>query len=242
MVFLNGCSTKGQVERLLQLGIKAVVATSASVEDDKATAFAEYFYKKLANGGSLQQSFSYALDSLQFEQGAMPGPQLYGPGQSRSISLEGLGQEDAPPWGLYYQDEEALKWTLPYSLSFPGSDLAEKSSYEPNEYIYPILGEMAAYDSRLEEDIRDLEDDREFLELIIKNFPWNIGSQIGKLVSNDTEMLRLGTARLEQAVNTYIAAAQFIFFATLSQVWNEKNTGGIWLLPGRSLYLYKKQQ
>ena len=44
LVILNGCSTQGQIRPLLDLPTKPVViATSASVDDHKATLFSHYF-------------------------------------------------------------------------------------------------------------------------------------------------------------------------------------------------------
>ncbi|MBP9077502.1 MAG: CHAT domain-containing protein, partial [Haliscomenobacter sp.] len=61
LVFLNGCATLNQVARLQELGIKAVIATSRPVEDDKAQFFAEEFYKNLATGNfTLKESFLQA--------------------------------------------------------------------------------------------------------------------------------------------------------------------------------------
>lgn len=47
LVFLNGCSTKGQVYSLLQKGIPVVIATSAPVEDKKANEFSSRFFQAL---------------------------------------------------------------------------------------------------------------------------------------------------------------------------------------------------
>ncbi|MCB0558849.1 MAG: CHAT domain-containing protein [Lewinellaceae bacterium] len=225
LAFLNGCSTQGQVEGLLELGIPAVIATTTQIGDSQATGFAEYFYQKLANGGTLAQSFEHACASLAFEHGAERAPRLYRLEESRGAGFEDAEGEDMP-WGLFYKAEnaEVLDWVLPRQLSL-SAGFDEASSFELNGYIYSILGEMAANNSKLEEDIQSMEDDRELLELIIKNFPWNIGAQVGKLVSNDPAMLHPGLPRLEQLLNTYLSAAQFMFFTTLSQVWDECNSG-----------------
>lgn len=47
LVFLNGCSTAGHVDRLLEAGIKAIVSTSHSVLDDLAAELAARFYTEL---------------------------------------------------------------------------------------------------------------------------------------------------------------------------------------------------
>ena len=47
LVVLNGCNTEQQVYGLLDLGVKAVVATSDVVRDDRAMAFAIELFKSL---------------------------------------------------------------------------------------------------------------------------------------------------------------------------------------------------
>ena len=49
LVFLNGCSSKGQVKALFEAGVKAVIATSVPIQDRNAVRVAEQFYQALAN-------------------------------------------------------------------------------------------------------------------------------------------------------------------------------------------------
>ena len=49
LVFLNGCSTLGHVQKLFEAGVKAVIATAVPIEDKKALAFSSAFDKALAN-------------------------------------------------------------------------------------------------------------------------------------------------------------------------------------------------
>ena len=60
LVFLNGCATYGHVRALLDAGVPAVITTSHSVKDDIACRFATYFYKSLASGLNLNESFEEA--------------------------------------------------------------------------------------------------------------------------------------------------------------------------------------
>ncbi|NJL15011.1 MAG: CHAT domain-containing protein [Microscillaceae bacterium] len=61
LVFLNGCATQGQVQELLQRGVKSVLATAVPIQDNKATEFATQFYQSLASQASLQQAFNEAV-------------------------------------------------------------------------------------------------------------------------------------------------------------------------------------
>ena len=60
LVFLNGCSTRGQVRGLLAAGVPAVVATTRDVDDATATAFAVRFYRALAVGATVRRAFAEA--------------------------------------------------------------------------------------------------------------------------------------------------------------------------------------
>src|SRR4029079_8343683 len=60
LVFLNGCATRPQVEQLLAAGVKAGIATSVPIRDDKATEFAARFYEALASRRTIAQAFEVA--------------------------------------------------------------------------------------------------------------------------------------------------------------------------------------
>ncbi|HEY2738748.1 MAG TPA: CHAT domain-containing protein, partial [Thermoanaerobaculia bacterium] len=61
LVFLNGCSTQGQVQDLLASGVPAVIATSENIPDAVATEISSRFYKALASGAPLRTSFTEAV-------------------------------------------------------------------------------------------------------------------------------------------------------------------------------------
>lgn len=219
-VFLNGCSTGPQVKRLLQLGIPVVIATSSLIDDSKASEFAGYFYEKLANRGTLRQAFDYASDSLQLKYKAFARPGVQVVAVTRNLGfLEEQGETELE-WKLYYNEArpEVLDWPLPLPpppvMQRPEPEVA----YEVNEYLYPVLEEMARHDANIEDGLERMEDEREYFEMIIKNFPWNIGSQFGLLVGEK----KVGRCRLEQVVSTYIACGQWLYFVPLSQLWKER--------------------
>lgn len=60
LVFLNGCSTKGQVDALLDAGVERVIATSRAINDGVATKFALEVYESLLNGADLDAAFGEA--------------------------------------------------------------------------------------------------------------------------------------------------------------------------------------
>lgn len=63
LVFLNGCSTVGQVDELKEAGVKAVIATSKDIDDGLASLFAGRFYRSLARYSSIAQAYQTAVDA-----------------------------------------------------------------------------------------------------------------------------------------------------------------------------------
>ena len=61
-VFLNGFSTRRQVDALLDAGVSIVIATSQAIVDEVATEFADRFYTGLAGGATIRAAFEEALD------------------------------------------------------------------------------------------------------------------------------------------------------------------------------------
>lgn len=64
LVFLNGCSTKDQVDFFLNNGVPAVIATSKPVSDFYACNFARLFYEKFTGGSTLEEAFAAAKNSF----------------------------------------------------------------------------------------------------------------------------------------------------------------------------------
>ncbi|MEZ4775764.1 MAG: CHAT domain-containing protein [Bacteroidia bacterium] len=60
LVFLNGCATQNHAQALIGAGVPAVVATDTAIKDRAALAFANRFYKKLADHRTIRQAFSDA--------------------------------------------------------------------------------------------------------------------------------------------------------------------------------------
>ncbi len=134
LVFLNGCSTKGQVEQLLKENIPAVIATSVAIDDQTATEFASDFYKSLAGGATIQASFEYASGVVRFKKSfEKPIIQPVSRGVvTRDIlydNLEDLTNEF--PWGLYYDKSKTkvLDYKLPSQIILPKKEQASKKGH-----------------------------------------------------------------------------------------------------------------
>lgn len=114
LVFLNGCATEGQVAKLLEAGVKSVIATSVAIEDERASAFAQQFYQSLASGADIQEAYRKASSFLKIQSETV-SPALMHLGEVRSLgSLQRNKQTDAFPWALYLPDQKpASTWKIP---------------------------------------------------------------------------------------------------------------------------------
>jgi hypothetical protein len=233
LVFLNGCSTLPQVARLLELGVKAVIATSVPIEDTKAKDFATAFYQALAVKRSLRSAFDFAVASLKTKYAAAPAAGVIKHRAAEWITADGapLDTRTELPWGLYVQEahQDVLDWRLPAPpiQRFLANPL---TNYSPNDYLPKILGAMARYDSGLRQVIEEIKagrkDKREVLPIIVQNLPWTIGAQLQKLISRSDSMRTPGLPRLQQTVNTYVITAQVLLYILVSQLWEYKRSAG----------------
>ena len=120
LVFLNGCSTQGQVDEFHKAGIPAVMATSTLIPDAGAITFAEWFYKALAAGKNLNDALLQAQGSV-LTQGDV----------ERHLGIVAQKAQENPDefWKLY-GDDEAIVWTLGDALHDPLFGLPEPQKYD----------------------------------------------------------------------------------------------------------------
>lgn len=229
LVFLNGCSTLAQVDRLMKLGVKAVIATSIPIQDTQAKDFSAWFYQALTAKRSIASAFNFAVAALNTKYTDQRTPAIV---EYRGINLDDEEEEDRElPWGLYINEneKEVLGWRLPDTpiQRFLAKPL---ENYKPNDYFPKILGAMVRYDDSLKKVIEEVKagrkDKREVLPIIIQNLPWTIGAQLQKLISRSDSMRTLGVERLQQAINTYVVAAQAMLYILISQLWEEQRKTG----------------
>ncbi|HEX5758348.1 MAG TPA: tetratricopeptide repeat protein [Thermoanaerobaculia bacterium] len=115
LVFLNGCSSRGQVQGLLDAGVPAVVATSQAIDDAVATEFAARFYQALAGGASLRTAYAEAQGAVQTRRGGLARDTY------RSFVPEAMAEERWP-WDLHVApgaEERVARWSLPLAARDP---------------------------------------------------------------------------------------------------------------------------
>jgi WD40 repeat protein len=115
LVFLNGCSTAGQVRGLLDAGVLAVIATCQVIDDAVATELSARFYQSLASGASLKTAFNEAEAAVRTRVGES-ARHAY-----RSFVPE-MMDEERWPWDLHVAPgagERFAQWSLPREARNP---------------------------------------------------------------------------------------------------------------------------
>ena len=105
LVFLNGCSSQGQVDALRSCGVPAVIATTRGIDDAVAKDFARAFYSSLVSDNSLSTAFDTAEATIQTASGSSFRGAL-----SDAFDDE-LEIEARWPWRLH-GDRDDLAWRL----------------------------------------------------------------------------------------------------------------------------------
>ncbi len=111
LVFLNGCTTRVQAEKLLAAGVPTVIATSELILDEVATDLAALFYRALASGASIRKAYSQAVAAVKTQRG----------GQIRNYFRERAASHDHWPWELHIREGSEIVegWSLPEAAGNP---------------------------------------------------------------------------------------------------------------------------
>lgn len=233
LVVLNGCSTKGQVQALLNAGVRVVIATSAPVNDRSATQFAITFFEAMADKlRSVREAFADALAAAQ-----TVNPQTLETDLNRGILTDDAHPEHTPLWGLYCQENSDLDWTLPLAASAP-------PEYIPNEQLIDaLLNALAPYNREVQ---TLLEDEEQGLErgagekkkAILACLPHPVSQQLRKLMSRERGIGedhvfydKPGLDRLRQIAHTYSTMVELLAFILLADLWKASETASPALRP-----------
>ena len=119
LVFLNGCNSAEQAKLFLEAGVKVVIATDASIDDEDAMNFAVNFYESLShptNSKSIGEAFVFAASNL-----ASKYENLKSTSAEDFIKYRGMGRLDETadfsvkqPWRLFVKEgcELYLDWKI----------------------------------------------------------------------------------------------------------------------------------
>lgn len=159
LVFLNGCSTREQVEGLFNANIPAVVATEYDIDDLLATRFAVFFYGGLANGLALHKAFDQAKTQIETVRGKQD-PELE---SHRNIGKPNRSSQ--LPWRLHIKpgSESIRNWSLTKAANnylFGLPKLEKLGQFPDNPYQRPhgFRTEDAEYFFGRDQEIRELYD------------------------------------------------------------------------------------
>ncbi len=103
LVFLNGCSTKRQVEVLQSEGILNIIATSESIEDETAMVLAKQFYTTFAQNESIERAFDTAYAFIESKEG-----DLRDSNNSRKLWKGEEEENDGLPWEKHFKKGDWL--------------------------------------------------------------------------------------------------------------------------------------
>lgn len=230
LVVLNGCSTGGQVARLLALpNHPAVIATSAPVGDRVATQFSITFFQALAEqSATVEEAFRAGVAAAK-----AAATQPFQVLENRSL---GFDNADEPAWGLFTAEgfEEKRTWKLPR----PDAGQPQATA-EPNQFLIKgLLNSLSAFDPRVKEVMEDKrktvklpgrrrlkKGDNERRNVILKCLPLPISEQIEKLVTKRRENNHVfydsfSFGRLKQLLLTYDIAMELPAFILLAQLFD----------------------
>ena len=155
LVFLNGCSTRAQVESLMRAGVPAVIATDRSIDDAVAVEFANEFYRALLSGVALQNAFELAVASTRAARGDDPR------GVCRPLGPTGA-EQSAWPWGLYTSSSgsDSNEWTIGDAVENPLFGLPPVQHRDlppvPFRHLHPYEPEHVAVFFGRDPEIREL--------------------------------------------------------------------------------------
>jgi len=216
-VILNGCSTAGQVERLLARKVPLVIATSSSVDDDKAKKFAIQLYRSLAQQDNLRHAFEAARATILTISESVP---FY-------RDTASFGNHEEPVWGLFQspEQEDTGTWTLPF-----GSSRVFGSYTVVNDLLLnTLVAALAPFNTEVnkiweheaEGEITSILDKR---EAILKCLPHPISEQVRKLLvpgegSGAIYYDQAGLPRLSQMATVYDTIMELTGFIMLAQLW-----------------------
>ncbi|MEL6195083.1 MAG: CHAT domain-containing protein [Bacteroidota bacterium] len=200
LVFLNGCSSAGKVDFLLEKGVKVVLGTQDPVEDELAGRFSANFYKHLLKSASIERAYQLAKAEVEVWHNKV--------GTMRELIYR--REKGAFVWGLHYKDanKKSLKWRImPVKRKLnPMQLLLDRMAEEKPEILTELKEELSRHGKESE--------GRVLPRVIIRNFPWPIGALVKSIqASEDNEI------KLKQYASLYITGMQLLINILYSQLW-----------------------
>lgn len=219
LVILNGCSTHGQVQSLLDAGVQCVIATSSPVGDLMARTFGISFFQSLSSGDSFNDAFEAASGATLLKDKDMK--------VFRGVRLPESSDVSMPLWGLYTQEDLDLSIALPSKAT-----VTEVPDFEPNSILIKNLSQALADQSdelgfllQKEKEGKFVSDSKKRMA-ILNSLPAPIAEHLRKLMVPISDVNdgydKLGKERLLQLIRTYEVTTELTAFTLLAQFWETR--------------------
>lgn len=223
LVILNGCSTAKQVDKLLELGVPAVIATNASINDTSAKIFGIALFQNLCQKRmTIRTAFNAALAAAQTATADKLGLDEQ---VNRDMHIPGATPR-TPFWGLFYKQAEAVdRNPVPVENNYTGA------LYEPNLQLTQTIFSALVQDGNIpalqldEKKKQEIIEDNVFQKTIMDVFPHPIAIQLKTLFAAEygSEALKKpGIKRLEQIGRVFHITTEFMGIIMISQLWELK--------------------
>ena len=233
LVFLNGCATEGQVQTLLDAGVKSVIATSVAINDSKAREFAEQFYTALVAGASIKEAFKRAKSYLETNYSKT---EIQGVAKTRGLKLR-RESKDKLPWGIYLKEEnlsvldeglpkenyhEVMINDQPYqggAIPPLNTKLVKQVfiAIKDTPYAVKLIKEAKASQRKIRpQDLRDT---------IIRSYLAPISVHLRTLFSTDLSR-GYSQERLQQISTIHLRTMELMAFIMVSDLWDSINRHG----------------
>ncbi|MRG48373.1 CHAT domain-containing protein [Chitinophaga sp. SYP-B3965] len=241
LVVLNGCSTGAQVTKLLELGVPAVIATSASINDTTAKIFGIELFRNLCQKRmTTRHAFTAALASAQT---ATKDPLGVDEPQNRALNIP-VEKPREPFWGLFFKKADAVDVS-----PIPVETTQTESAYEPNLQLTQTIFTALVQDGNIpaqqldERKKQEIIEDNVFQKTIMDVFPHPIAIQLKTLFAAEygaDALKKPGIKRLEQIGRVFHITTEFMGIIMISQLWELKITKQVTALPDEISDLMEK--
>lgn len=226
LVFINGCSSKGQVQFFHEAGIPYVIATSRPVEDTRASWLANQFYNYL----SLGRTINAAFDEIQKDTRLLKTDiNLV---MNRGLLLAAPGQErDELEWGLYTLPDPA-EYRLPITRLVTDQSLQNgvKHTRMLSRMLVALKNQTSPISSKYKNTIATIElqgepADRIMVRSLLEILPYPLGirlQQINGIPADDGNTDEYHRQLLYDYALFFETQLHLSAILLLSQIWQNK--------------------
>ena len=232
LVFLNGCSTAGQVDGLKAVNVPSIIATNAPINDDKAVVFAKQFYRTWAKADNVSEAFNAPLTTIQ--QGfdaAMSYLKLKNTvveqestDTTRGFVFDEVETSVSEPWVFYSSNPDQ---TLMINIAQGSKAFNEFLTRRLIEGIMPLDQKIAHYiTNKIQKKYLDWESieavSNQAKQIIVYKFVGVLGIQLQKLFAIGKEALSKEKEQkyIETCLYTAKRTFKLINFALISKLWD----------------------